>query len=47
VAISDIDGVLDTADNCIVVPNPLQYDTDADGFGNKCDPDMNNDNVID
>ncbi|MBW2461602.1 MAG: hypothetical protein JRH11_08135 [Deltaproteobacteria bacterium] len=36
----DFDGdlVLDIADNCISMPNPLQTDTDGDGDGDACDP---------
>lgn len=53
---SDEDGISDNEDNCILVPNgPLnpdaggnsQLDTDGDGFGNRCDPDLNNDLRID
>ncbi|GMR21145.1 MAG: hypothetical protein BMS9Abin36_1744 [Gammaproteobacteria bacterium] len=44
---SDNDGILDTADNCILHSNPDQRDTNADGFGNRCDPDLNNDLKID
>lgn len=49
---SDADGTLNDFDNCIFDPNgPLipdaggniQRDTDADGYGNLCDPDFNND----
>ncbi len=40
---SDGDGILDTADNCILVPNPSQCDSDNDGYGNHCDADLNND----
>ena len=39
-AVSDLDGdgVLDSADNCIVVPNPGQEDLlDGDGVGDACD----------
>ena len=45
VADSDGDGVPDSADNCTIVENPAQRDTDGDGFGNACDTDLNNDNV--
>lgn len=38
----DNDGVLDSADNCLIVPNAAQRDTDMDGIGNVCDPDLNN-----
>lgn len=44
---SDNDGIPDDEDNCILHPNPDQRDTNADGFGNRCDPDLDNDNKID
>jgi hypothetical protein len=40
---SDADGIGDNADNCIEVANADQRDTNADGFGNLCDADLNND----
>lgn len=43
---SDSDGVCDTADNCTQVSNPSQRDTDSDNYGNICDPDFDNDLVI-
>lgn len=46
----DNDGVLNTNDNCSLVANASQFDGDADGFGNACDADFNNDcitNVVD
>jgi hypothetical protein len=43
---SDGDGVDDTLDNCSAVVNVDQRDTDGDGFGNRCDPDLNNDNIV-
>jgi hypothetical protein len=52
---ADGDGILDDQDNCIDVPNgPVipdaggnsQLDTDGDGYGNICDPDLNNDGTI-
>ncbi|MEO1575878.1 MAG: thrombospondin type 3 repeat-containing protein, partial [Pseudomonadota bacterium] len=42
----DADGVIDLADNCATTANADQRDTDGDGFGNRCDPDLNNDGVI-
>lgn len=42
---SDEDGVPDSIDNCTLVVNAAQRDTDGDGFGNACDTDLNNDNV--
>jgi hypothetical protein len=37
---SDGDGVFDPEDNCLVVSNPIQRDTDGDGIGNACDTDI-------
>jgi hypothetical protein len=43
---TDDDTVADGQDNCQRIPNTNQRDTDSDGFGNRCDPDFNNDLVI-
>ena len=43
---ADGDGILDGSDNCIYVYNPDQRDTDSDGLGNACDPDLNNDGIV-
>jgi hypothetical protein len=43
---SDGDGVVDTLDNCTQVANADQRDTNGDGFGNRCDADLNNDGII-
>ena len=44
---SDGDGVVDTLDNCLDVRNGDQRDTDRDGYGNICDADKNNDDIVD
>ena len=43
---ADTDGVPDSADNCVEVGNPDQHDSDGDGFGNLCDPDLDNNLVV-
>ncbi len=43
----DNDGVTDSLDNCLTAANADQRDTDADGFGNACDGDLNNDCNVD
>jgi len=42
---SDQDGIPDSSDNCTLVANPVQIDTDGDGYGNHCDGDLNNNGV--
>ncbi|NNF15504.1 MAG: hypothetical protein HKN70_02100, partial [Gammaproteobacteria bacterium] len=51
----DGDGIRDEQDNCIEIPNgPVildaggqsQRDTDGDGYGNVCDPDLDNNGVV-
>lgn len=42
---TDGDGIMDDVDNCSVVINVDRRDTDGDGFGNRCDTDLNNDGV--
>ena len=37
---ADKDGIADCIDNCPAHPNPDQSDTDGDGAGNACDPDL-------
>jgi hypothetical protein len=39
----DADGVVDREDNCTLDANADQRDTDGDGFGNICDPDLDGD----
>ena len=42
----DSDTVLDGHDNCLFEGNTDQRETDGDGYGNICDPDFNNDGVV-
>ena len=39
---ADGDGVPDANDNCTLVPNASQCDSDGDGYGNHCDGDFGN-----
>lgn len=39
---TDGDGVFDSVDNCTLVLNPAQRDTDGDNIGNSCDADIDN-----
>jgi hypothetical protein len=43
---ADGDGILDDIDNCRLVANANQRDTNGDGYGNLCDPDLNNDGIV-
>jgi hypothetical protein len=43
---SDGDGIADSADNCTLIANADQRDTNGDGFGNACDADLNNDGIV-
>jgi len=43
---ADCDGRLNEVDNCLTIPNPDQRDTDLDTFGNLCDPDLDNDGIV-
>ena len=44
---TDGDGLVDSADNCTEVSNPAQGDADLDGYGDLCDPDINNNGFVD
>ncbi len=42
----DADGLISSQDNCTEIANADQRDTDADGIGNACDADLDNDCVV-
>lgn len=44
---SDGDRIPDFADNCVEVANPDQADRDRDGFGDACDPDLDQNGMVD
>ncbi|NAS14406.1 thrombospondin type 3 repeat-containing protein [Poritiphilus flavus] len=43
----DNDGILDVDDNCPLIGNAAQLDTDGDGLGDACDTDDDNDGILD
>jgi len=43
---TDSDGISDDVDNCTFIANSSQLDSNNDGFGNACDPDLNNDLIV-
>ena len=40
---TDGDGIADVLDNCTTIANADQRDSNGDGFGNRCDADLNDD----
>jgi hypothetical protein len=42
----DGDGLADNVDNCQLHANADQRDTNGDGYGNVCDPDLNGDGIV-
>ena len=42
---ADGDGIADNVDNCRLIANADQFDADHDGYGNRCDGDLNNNGV--
>ena len=42
---TDGDGIDDAFDNCTLEPNPDQWDSNGDGFGNFCDTDLDNNGI--
>lgn len=43
---SDSDGIPNPVDNCVLLHNTDQRNTDGDAYGNACDPDFNNDQIV-
>ena len=43
---TDADGVPNSIDNCTLVANANQLDTNGDGYGNICDADINNSGTV-
>ncbi|MFK8030858.1 MAG: DUF1800 family protein [Gammaproteobacteria bacterium] len=43
---TDSDGVEDSVDNCLLIDNPAQNDTDSDSYGNWCDADFNQNGIV-
>lgn len=44
---TDGDGVDDAVDNCTLAWNPDQQDANRDGYGNRCDADLNENGLVD
>ena len=43
---ADLDGMVDSLDNCRLVVNANQLDSDGDRYGNICDADLNNSGLV-
>ncbi len=43
---TDEDSIRDFMDNCSLDPNTSQLDTNGDGFGNLCDPDLDDSGAV-
>ena len=43
---TDTDSVRDFMDNCTLDLNANQYDSNGDGYGNLCDPDLDNNGAV-
>ena len=43
---TDGDGISDDTDNCTLVDNATQLDSNGDDYGNACDPDLDNNGVV-
>jgi hypothetical protein len=43
---TDFEGVTDSWDNCLLAANPNQLDSNQDGYGNTCDADYNDDEMV-
>jgi hypothetical protein len=43
---ADGDSFCDLGDNCLVLANASQTDSNGDGFGNRCDPDLDNSGAV-
>jgi hypothetical protein len=44
---ADFDGIADNNDNCLLIANAAQRDSNEDGYGNVCDADLNNNGIVD